>query len=151
MFHKCFDIAVLISMATSHPESCKTGMHPQRHIGLIRPNNETNPKCLYYMLLSRHLLRQADECATGTAQKTVSLKALRQFSIPKIPRKEQDLIVKELDIFSRQTQRLEAIYQQKLAALNELKQSILQKAFSGELTADEGDAAPERAKEVAAA
>jgi type I restriction enzyme, S subunit len=35
--------------------------------------------------------------------------------------------------------RLEAIYQQKLAALNELKQSILHKAFTGELTADKAD------------
>jgi type I restriction enzyme S subunit len=48
-------------------------------------------------------------------------------------------------------QRLEAIYQQKLAALNELKQSILQKAFSGELTAEVGDAAGLGAKEVVAA
>lgn len=39
----------------------------QRHIGLIRPNDETNSKCLYYILLSRYLLNQADECATGTA------------------------------------------------------------------------------------
>ena len=33
----------------------------QRHIGLIRPNDETNSKCLYYILLSRHLLNQAHE------------------------------------------------------------------------------------------
>ena len=32
--------------------------------------------------------------------------------------------------------KLEAIYQQKLAALAELKQSLLQKAFTGELTAE---------------
>ena len=37
---------------------------------------------------------------------------------------------------SKETQRLEAIYRQKLTALNELKQSILHKAFTGELTAD---------------
>ena len=34
---------------------------------------------------------------------------------------------------------LEALYQQKLTALNELKQSILHKAFTGELTADKAD------------
>ncbi len=34
-----------------------------------------------------------------------------------------------------ETRRLETIYQRKLAALAELKQSILEKAFSGELTA----------------
>lgn len=56
-----------------------------------------------------------------------------------------------MDAFSTETQRLEAIYQQKLAALNELKQSILQKAFSGELTAEVGDATVAGAKEVVAA
>ncbi|HEY9844865.1 MAG TPA: hypothetical protein V6D03_01580 [Candidatus Caenarcaniphilales bacterium] len=41
-----------------------------------------------------------------------------------------------MDILSAETQRLEGIYQQKLAALKKLKQSILQKAFTGELTVD---------------
>jgi len=53
---------------------------------------------------------------------------------------QQDLVEK-IDALEAETQRLEAIYQQKLAALNELKQSILQKAFSGELTDEVGDAA----------
>jgi hypothetical protein len=35
-----------------------------------------------------------------------------------------------------ETQRLETIYRQKITALKKLKQSILQKAFTGELTAD---------------
>jgi type I restriction enzyme S subunit len=116
----------------------------QRHIGLIRPNAETNSKCLYYILLSRYLLTQADECATGTAQKTVSLNGLRRFSVPKIPKEQQEIIVTELDALSEKIGRLESIYRQKIAALNELKQSILQKAFTGELTADTPKAAKER-------
>ncbi len=63
---------------------------------------------------------------------------------------QQDLVEK-IDAFEAETQRLEAICQQKLAVLNELKQSILQKAFSGELTAEVGDAAVEQAKEAVAA
>ncbi|MHC5717359.1 MAG: restriction endonuclease subunit S [Nostoc sp.] len=119
----------------------------QRHIGLIRPNAETNLKCLYYILLSRYLLTQADECATGTAQKTVSLSGLRRFSVPKIPKEQQEIIVTELDALSEKIGRLESIYYQKIAALKELKQSILQKAFTGELTAD----TPKAAKEEIAA
>ncbi|MBD2447529.1 restriction endonuclease subunit S [Nostoc sp. FACHB-152] len=119
----------------------------QRHIGLIRPNAETNSKCLYYILLSRYLLAQADECATGTAQKTVSLSGLRRFSVPKIPKEQQEIIVAELDALSEKIGRLETIYRQKIAALNELKQSILQKAFTGELTAD----TPKTAKQEMAA
>jgi type I restriction enzyme S subunit len=52
-----------------------------------------------------------------------------------------------VNLLSTETQRLEAIYRQKLAALNELKQSILQKAFTGELTAD----TPKTVKEEIAA
>ena len=44
-------------------------------------------------------------------------------------------IVHNLMRLSDETKRLEAIYQQKLDSLAELKQSILQKAFAGELTA----------------
>ena len=50
--------------------------------------------------------------------------------------KEQRLIVEEFDYLNKKTQKLESIYQQKLSALTELKQSILQKAFSGDLTTD---------------
>jgi type I restriction enzyme, S subunit len=123
----------------------------QRHIGLIRPNDETNSKCLYYIFLSRYLLNQADECATGTAQKTVSLSGLRRFSVPKIPKEKQEIIVAELDIISEKVSSLETIYRQKIAALNELKQSILQKAFTGELTADTANQTTKAAKEGIAA
>ncbi len=47
---------------------------------------------------------------------------------------EQSRIVDAIEDTKRETQRLESIYQQKLTALAELKQSLLQKAFSGELT-----------------
>jgi len=47
---------------------------------------------------------------------------------------EQFKVIKHIDKLQFDTKRLETIYQQKLTALNELKQSILQKAFTGELT-----------------
>lgn len=47
---------------------------------------------------------------------------------------EQKQIVKKLDGISSESKKLEAIYQQKLSDLEELKKSILQKAFDGELT-----------------
>ncbi len=49
----------------------------------------------------------------------------------------QDEIVQKLDALSTETKRLEAIYQQKIADLEELKKSILQKAFNGELKISE--------------
>lgn len=105
----------------------------QRHIGLIRPSNKLNCKLLYYWILSPQAFLQASETATGTAQKTVSLRSLRNFRFPNIPIKDQQSIVCQLDALRAETQKLEAIYQQKLIELEELKKSILQKAFTGEL------------------
>ena len=46
---------------------------------------------------------------------------------------EQEKIVRKLNSLSIQTKKLEAIYEQKIKDLEELKKSVLQKAFSGEL------------------
>ena len=46
---------------------------------------------------------------------------------------EQKEIVKKLDALSTETKKLEAIYTQKIADLEEMKKSVLQKAFSGQL------------------
>lgn len=105
----------------------------QRHIGLIRPSNKLKSKLLYYWILSPQAFSQANETATGTAQKTVSLKSLRNFSFPNIPLKQQQTIVRQLDAMRAETQKLEAVYKRKVDDLEELKKSILQKAFAGEL------------------
>ena len=47
--------------------------------------------------------------------------------------KDQQTIVRQLDALRTETQKLEAIYQKKIEDLEELKKSILQKAFAGEL------------------
>ena len=46
---------------------------------------------------------------------------------------EQKRIVSKLDVLAPETQRLESLYQQKLAALDDLKKSLLHQAFSGAL------------------
>ncbi len=46
---------------------------------------------------------------------------------------EQQIIVAKLDALREETQRLESLYQRKLAALAELKKSLLHQAFSGVL------------------
>ena len=46
---------------------------------------------------------------------------------------EQQRVVPAMDFLSAQTQRLESLYRRKLAALDELKKSLLQQAFAGEL------------------
>ena len=57
-------------------------------------------------------------------------------SFPKSKEEQKNLLIK-IDALSSETKRLESIYQQKLNDLEELKKSILQKAFNGELNTKE--------------
>lgn len=105
----------------------------QRHIGLIRPKPEVSSEWMYYLLMSPQVLKQANEGATGTAQKTVSLKVLRGYKVPRVSLAIQLTTVAKLDSLFKETQRLESIYTRKLAAFDELKKSLLHRAFNGDL------------------
>ncbi|MDO8340683.1 MAG: restriction endonuclease subunit S, partial [Candidatus Woesebacteria bacterium] len=120
-----FGIPVLVN---EHREFCF-----QRHIGLVRPKTGVSSEWLYYLLMSPQIFKQANDGATGAAQKTVSLKLLRGFQVPRIPFELQHEIAAKLKAVSEETQRLESLYQRKLAALDELKKSLLHQAFSGQL------------------
>ncbi|MFK4536190.1 type I restriction enzyme S subunit [Bradyrhizobium ottawaense] len=70
----------------------------------------------------------------GVRQKNLSLEKVKNVEI-KLPDIEtQKEIVQQLLSFRTAVAALESTYQRKLANISELKQSILQKAFSGELT-----------------
>ena len=58
---------------------------------------------------------------------------IKTLSIPLCSITEQKVVSSKLESLSTETQRLESIYQQKIAVLDELKQSQLQRAFAGEL------------------
>ena len=66
--------------------------------------------------------------------KKINKQDVQNFKIRYPSLKAQQAIVKKLDALSAETKKLEAIYQQKIEDLEELKKSILQKAFNGELT-----------------
>ena len=66
-------------------------------------------------------------------QANINGQKLKNYPIPALPIREQKSIVKKLDALSAETKKLEAIYEQKIADLEELKKSILKKAFVGEL------------------
>lgn len=105
----------------------------QRHIGLVRPKPDVDGKWLSYALLSPMAFAQADAGATGTAQRTVSLNVLRNMQMPKLPIEEQRRQARELDALATEVARLASIYQRKLTALTELRQSLLHQAFTGQL------------------
>lgn len=65
---------------------------------------------------------------------SMSIKDLEKLQIPVPSYPEQEKFCKSLDEIESYVEKLEEIYQRKIEALGELKQSILQKAFSGQLT-----------------
>lgn len=87
----------------------------------------------YYLLSSRDVQSQIREKTYGTALMQINIRDLRNITLSFPPLREQQAIAGDLDGLSSETQNLESLYRQKLAAIAELKQSILQKAFSGEL------------------
>ncbi len=66
-------------------------------------------------------------------QANISGSKLKEYPVilPSLP--EQRAIVAKLDTLSAETRKIEAVYRQKLADLDELKKSVLEKAFSGDL------------------
>ncbi len=83
-----------------------------------------------YVLSSPYFIHYAHREATGATIKNVSLKSMREFKVPLPSIKEQQSIVQKLDALSTETKKLEAIYQKKIEDLEELKKSVLQKAFA---------------------
>jgi len=68
---------------------------------------------------------------SGSAIPQLTVPMIKEYSIPISPIKEQQTIVRQLNTLRAETQKLEAMYQKKIADLEELKKSILQLALSG--------------------
>lgn len=109
-----------------------------QHVSIIRPKKDLlDAKFLNLLLTSKpykdQLLFTGEQGATRQA---ITKAQIESFRIAFPPFKEQQTIVRQLDALRAETQKLEAVYQKKIDDLEELKKSILQKAFLGELTMD---------------
>lgn len=112
--------------------SGKTWVNNHAHV--LRFKNLSSQKFIEYYLNSIKL----DKWVSGMAQPKLNQKMLNSIPVPY----PDDLnlhekVVNQLDKLSTETENLETIYQEKLDDLEELKKSILQKAFNGELTEKE--------------
>jgi type I restriction enzyme, S subunit len=113
---------------------CSADVYP------LLPNYEIlNRDFLFHLLMSKNFTNYAIAGSDRAGMPKVNRDHLFRYItwIPSLS--EQIDITKKIDRLAIETQRIEAIYRQKLTALNELKQSILHKAFTGELTADKAD------------
>ena len=99
----------------------------------IRPSSPTNPYYLAHLLRSQHYRKQLERLSGRATMPSISNSDLASLVVRIPPVKRQNQILSLLDDLSNESQRLESIYQRKLAALDELKKSLLHQAFSGQL------------------
>ena len=95
--------------------------------------NDVNSFYLKYLL--RTFVEKLKSLAKGAAYSALTIEKIKEYEIY-IPNtlEEQRKIVIQLDQLQEQTNLFVTKYQQKLANLEELKKSILEKAFKGELS-----------------
>lgn len=106
------------------------GVAISRQLMAIRPI-ATDVNYLYAFLSTKYDYFQS--LASGAAIPGISRENVLNLICPIPPLDEQRSILEAINEVSEATQRLDSIYRQKLAALDELKQSLLHQAFSGAL------------------
>ena len=87
----------------------------------------------YFLMAAETVQGQIRSKTYGAALMQINIGDLRKIVVSFPVLKEQEEIANRLDALAAETQRLEFIYQQKLAALGELKKSLLHEAFTGQL------------------
>lgn len=108
----------------------------QRHMALLKPKEDVIlQRYLWYALQEKDFYREATRIAKGTAQLTVPIKGLRQLTIPMASLPEQQEIVAVLDRLLGREEEVRQSAESVLAAIDSMKQSILARAFRGELGA----------------
>jgi type I restriction enzyme S subunit len=105
----------------------------QRVARITVKGRNANRDFLFRFLSSRTFRESLQEAGHGAAQQNVSTKEIESVSISLPALKQQSRIVEEFDNFAAETHRLATIYERKLAALDDLKKSLLHQAFTGEL------------------
>ncbi|WP_393937345.1 restriction endonuclease subunit S [Aeromonas rivipollensis] len=102
---------------------------------LIRPKKEAfDSLFLTYLLLSPSMQEHLLSHSKGSTVQHINMKDIRALRLGCIPPiREQRELAQRITDCSMYFERLESIYQRKVAALDELKQSLLQQAFSGQL------------------
>jgi type I restriction enzyme, S subunit len=120
------------------PDS-NTFLHNQR-LGLVLPKEDAPwmNEFFFHVFNTRKVREILHSTGTGIKVRHTSPTKIGDV-IVRFPSsiKVQQTIVQKLDILISKTKKLEAIYQQKIEDFEELKKSLLQKAFNGELAEKE--------------
>jgi len=126
--------AGLLGSSLLVPESDKF-LHNQR-LGLVtaKANVAWSNEFFFHVFNAQHVRREVHASASGVKVRHTSPTKIGDVivSFP-LSLQEQKSLVAEFASVSAETQRLTRIYERKLAALEELKKSLLHQALNGEL------------------
>ena len=105
----------------------------QKALHRVRFHEPEHNKWFVYYLYAQDKSGELKQHFSGTGIQHFTGEVLARFELPLPPMPELRRAVARFEELSTETQRLESIYQQKLAALEALKKSLLHQAFTGEL------------------
>lgn len=103
-----------------------------QRVGKFEPSKQLERRFLYYFLCTK--VEENLEISAGAAQPNLSTQQIKEFKIPLPSLIEQERLVSLLDETSEKRDELQTTYTTKLQDISDLRQSLLQKAFAGELT-----------------
>jgi type I restriction enzyme S subunit len=105
---------------------------PDSVIGIVVDEENVDAEYVEYLLQAFKAVLK--EKGKGTARDNINLGTFESQLFPFPAREEQRLIVDRLNEMASRKRALEEFYTRRLAAISELRQSILRSAFAGELT-----------------
>lgn len=88
---------------------------------------------LFYAMTSSAIQQEIRSLASGSTVQHMRVPDSKKLQFPLPDLNQQRKLADNLDMLLKETQHLESLYQQKLTALDELKQSLLHQAFNGDL------------------
>ena len=135
------DFILSNSMSFGKPYIMKTQGYIHDGWFVLRLPKNIDTEFFWYLLASPYTMNQFISLAAGAIVKNISGDLVKKTVLPIPSLEQQQTIVQKLDALSAETKKLEIIYQQKINDLDELKKSILQKAFAGELKTTQAVAA----------
>jgi type I restriction enzyme S subunit len=128
---------ICITIAANIAETAILGLDacfPDSVIGVVADPKVADVDFIEYLLQS--FKARIQSMGKGSAQANINMGTFENERFPFPSISEQRQVVAVLNGLREETQRLTAIYQRKLAALEALKKSLLHQAFTGQLTAD---------------
>jgi type I restriction enzyme S subunit len=132
-FVKEGDFILTNSMSFGNPYIMKTEGYIHDGWFVLRLKEFIDTEFFWFLLVSPFVRNQFNQLASGAIVKNISGDLVKKAVLFIPPLAEQRAIVGRLEALSAETKRLEEIYQQKVESLEELKKSVLGKAFGGEL------------------